>query len=173
MTRFLNHTRLDNPDIWLCYCIERSKHDCVYSLIDEADWKSEGIMSAKDRHPYVLYGVLNLEGLSTGYCPNLRTFDVIGASTSKSELILQAAVRGITDLVVSPEFRHQGYGTKLLKAAFAACKGKVPSISVSCLNTPAMKLYTKLGFKPLHMSMVKLNSLSSAHTSHTKHQHLS
>lgn len=106
MTRFLNHPRLDNPDIWLCYCIERSKHDCVYGLIDEADWKNEGIMSAKDQHPYVLYGVLNLEELSTGYCPIPRTFDVIGASTSKSELILQAAVRGITDIVTTQEARE-------------------------------------------------------------------
>lgn len=56
-------------------------------------------MSTKDRHPYVFYGVLNLEGLSTEYCPNSLTFDVIDASTSKSELILQAAVRWITEIV--------------------------------------------------------------------------
>ena len=65
----------------------------------------------------------------------------------------------ITNLILSPEFRHHGYGTKLLKAAFAFCKRerKVPSVSVSCQNTLAMQLYKKLGFKSLHTSMVKLN----------------
>ena len=73
----------------------------------------------------------------------------------------------ITDLILSPEFRNHGYGTKLLKAAFASCKRerKVPSISVSCQNTLAMQLYKKLGFKPLHMSMVKLSRASSISSS--------
>ncbi|PSS14457.1 Ribosomal-protein-alanine acetyltransferase [Actinidia chinensis var. chinensis] len=56
----------------------------------------------------------------------------------------------ITKLAVKENFRGQGYGEELLKAAIEKCRTRRVhriSLHVDPLRTPAMTLYKKLGFQ--------------------------
>ncbi|KAI3515417.1 hypothetical protein L1887_14313 [Cichorium endivia] len=56
----------------------------------------------------------------------------------------------IIELAVKENYRRQGYGDALLKAAMEKCRSKRihrVSLHVDPLRTPAMNLYKKLGFQ--------------------------
>ncbi len=64
----------------------------------------------------------------------------------------------VSPCVVKREFRRKGIGTRLMERCFEYLKregcGSV-ILHVTHDNTPAIKFYEKLGFKPLQVQMVK------------------
>jgi ribosomal protein S18 acetylase RimI-like enzyme len=67
------------------------------------------------------------------------------------QLIVKESQRGhLARLIVSPERRGKGFGEALVRAlldhAGAAGCGRV-GLNVDCSNLPAVRLYTKLGFR--------------------------
>ena len=63
--------------------------------------------------------------------------------------VLQAGYLGIFDVVIDPNHRGQGYGSRLMQALLAWGKGAGANASflqVMCNNEPALRLYEKLGF---------------------------
>lgn len=61
-------------------------------------------------------------------------------------------------IVVDPEYRQMGIGSKLMKLAKDYIKKERPSVmvflGVSCNNPGGLALYNKFGFKPVHQTMV-------------------
>lgn len=65
----------------------------------------------------------------------------------------------VADLVVLEQYRGQGLGGKLLKAAeqyARACKCRYLRIGVLAGNDVAERLYTKAGFSPRHIELEKV-----------------
>lgn len=51
----------------------------------------------------------------------------------------------LLDLVIAPEYRNQGLGTRLIRTLLN--EGKVVKLSVAAANTSAQRLYRRLGFR--------------------------
>ena len=64
--------------------------------------------------------------------------------------VLQAGYLGIFDIVIDPDYRGQGHGTRLMNALLAWGQGhgaRTAYLQVMCNNEPALRLYEKLGFE--------------------------
>jgi len=67
---------------------------------------------------------------------------------SRHPLTFHAA--DISTVVVNPRFRRKGIATKMIESALKIAKERkieIVKIDVEAKNTPAVKLYTKVGFK--------------------------
>ena len=64
----------------------------------------------------------------------------------------------LTEVVIHPNFRKMGIGSKLLEFTKNWVKKNRPSImiflGVSCGNPGGITLYNKFGFKPVHQTMI-------------------
>lgn len=57
----------------------------------------------------------------------------------------------LIDIALMPEFRGQGLGTALLMEIFNECRFSAIATRIHVeKNNPAMRLYLRLGFKPVH-----------------------
>ncbi len=64
--------------------------------------------------------------------------------------VLQTGYLGIFDVVIAPNYRGQGYGTRLMEALLAwgqENRAYTAYLQVMCDNEPALRLYEKLGFQ--------------------------
>src|SRR5215468_479130 len=62
-----------------------------------------------------------------------------------------ASLVNLYQMWVAPEFRDRGLGRMLLRAALEWARARKASrvhLSVTCSNTPAVRLYTSEGFQP-------------------------
>jgi ribosomal protein S18 acetylase RimI-like enzyme len=75
--------------------------------------------------------------------------------------VLQAGYIGIFDIVIDPEHRGQGHGTRLMEALLAWGKGTGANASylqVMCNNAPALRLYENLGFQERYRYWYRIRS---------------
>ena len=64
--------------------------------------------------------------------------------------VTQGKHLGIFDIVIAPDHRGQGHGTRLINALLAwgqAQGAQTAYLQVMCNNEPALRLYEKLGFQ--------------------------
>ncbi len=73
--------------------------------------------------------------------------------------VLQAGYLGIFDIVIDPDHRGQGHGTRLMEALLAwgeQAGAKASYLQVMCNNEPALCLYEKLGFEEKYQYWYKI-----------------
>lgn len=73
--------------------------------------------------------------------------------------VLEREYIGIFDIVPSENYRNRGYGTKLIKSILRWGKengAKSSYLQVVSDNVPALKLYSKLGFKEIYKYWYRL-----------------
>jgi len=95
----------------------------------------------------------SLYGLAEKVLVAKRNQKVIGFITCKIESLTQKCKFGFIDLIgVEPEERHKGIGGLLVSKALNWFVEFVPSVYVGTQvrNTNAVRLYTRLGFKPVY-----------------------
>jgi len=107
-------------------------------------WKSDKL--------YAKWAVNSLYGLADKVLVAKKGKDPIGFITCKINRLGQRYTYGSIDLVgVTNESRRLGIGTLLVSEALRWFRGKVSSVYVGTQagNLAAMRLYSKLGFKPV------------------------
>ena len=75
--------------------------------------------------------------------------------------VLQAGYLGIFDVVIDPDHRGQGYGTRLMDAllVWGVQQGaNAAYLQVMCDNEPALGLYEKLGFQEKYQYWYRIKS---------------
>lgn len=86
--------------------------------------------------------------------PNAR-FDIIelnGAPIGRIVVDRPGTVLHIVDQAIVPSLRSRGLGTTIMKALMdeAGAAGLPVRLKVALSNDPSMRLYLRLGFKPIH-----------------------
>ena len=87
--------------------------------------------------------------------------EVVGYVMTRVEYGLGLIVRGfirrghVISLAVMPEYRRRGIATKLMEAALRSLRERYGArevyLEVRVSNTPAIRLYEKLGFRKIHV----------------------
>jgi ribosomal protein S18 acetylase RimI-like enzyme len=107
----------------------------------------------KSNELYVRWTVNSLHGMADTVLVARKGATVLGFITCKICHLSQNYVYGDIDLVgVLDESRGKGSGTLLVSEALKWFRKKVPSVYVGTQagNLRAMRLYSKLGFKPVY-----------------------
>jgi ribosomal protein S18 acetylase RimI-like enzyme len=92
-------------------------------------------------HKNILHAILPKKG----YASVIEAGQIIGCGLG----VLQRDYLGIFDIVIDPDYRGQGHGTRLMNALLAWGQGSgahTAYLQVMCDNEPALRLYEKLGF---------------------------
>ena len=103
-------------------------------------------------HERILRGIL----LEKCYASIRIDGDILGCGLG----VLQAGYLGIFDIVIDPDHRGQGFGTRLMEALLVWGQGRnayTAYLQVMCNNEPALRMYEKLGFEKKYQYWYRIN----------------
>jgi ribosomal protein S18 acetylase RimI-like enzyme len=89
---------------------------------------------------------------------------VSGEAVSCALGVLEDELFGLFDVVTAPEHRKKGYGTQLISSMLGRAqenRARHAYLGVVELNSPAQRLYDKLGFREVYRYWYRVPNLAS------------